>query len=354
MTMDKARRKMKAMVIVEPKVMEEGEQPLLSVDMDIPEPADNEVLIKVRCCGVCHTELDEIEGRLMPSGLPRVPGHQVVGKVIKKGKAVEVLQLNDRVGVAWIFSSCGECEYCLSENDNLCAAYQATGKDANGGYAEYMVVPENCAFVLPDSIKDIDAAPLLCAGAIGYRSLRLAKLKNGQTLGMTGFGASAHLMMKMIRYIYPDSPVYVFARQKTEQQFALALGAKWAGNTDDHPPSLCHAIIDTTPAWFPIIKAMECLRPGGRLVINAIRKEHADMDTLAALNYEDHLWREKEIKSVANVSRKDVREFLDLAAQMNIQPEVKIFALRQANEALLELRFSPVKGAKVLVCDSDI
>lgn len=352
--MNKKKQTMLAMAITKPEEMKEDSPPLEMLEMPIPKPKANEVLIQVFCCGVCHTELDEIEGRLMPSELPRVPGHQVVGEVAEKGQDVKVLNVGDRVGVAWIFSSCGKCDECLAGNDNLCDEYLATGKDANGGYAEFMVVPENCAFLLPETIKNVDAAPLLCAGAIGYRSLKLANLVNGQALGMTGFGASAHLMMKMIKYLYPDSPVYVFARQEKERNFALELGAQWAGSTGDTPPQLCHAIIDTTPAWLPIVEAMACLRPGGRLVINAIRKENRDVDALMGIDYEHHLWKEKEIKSVANVSRADVREFLELATKVDIQPEVEIFDLKDANKALLELRFSPVKGAKVLVCRKSV
>lgn len=313
-----------------------------------PQTLAGQVRIKVRCCGVCHTELDEIEGRAAPSVLPRILGHQVVGVVDQCGAGVQHLKQGDRVGVAWIFSSCGTCEFCLRGDDNLCPQFQATGRDADGGYAEYMTVPADCAFPLPDEISDLEAAPLLCAGAIGYRSLRLAQLSAGQRIGFTGFGASAHLMLKMIRYLYPQSDVYVFARDPAERAYALALGAVWAGTTTDAPPQLLHAVIDTTPAWLPVLKALEVLLPGGRLVINAIRKNSSDQALLAQLNYEHHLWQEKEIKSVANVSRRDVREFLDLAARMQIRPDVQVYALEQANQALIDLKFSSIRGAKVL------
>lgn len=317
---------------------------------EVPEPQAlaGQVRIQVRCCGVCHTELDEIEGRAAPSELPRILGHQVVGVVDQCGAGVRHLHVGDRVGVAWIFASCGTCEFCVRGDDNLCPQFQATGRDADGGYAEYMTVPADCAFLLPETIHDLDAAPLLCAGAIGYRSLRLAQLKAGQRVGFTGFGASAHLMLKMIRFLYPQTDVYVFARDPAEREFARSLGAVWTGATTDVPPHWLHAVIDTTPAWLPVLKALEVLLPGGRLVINAIRKGSSDQALLSQLNYAQHLWQEKEIKSVANVSRRDVREFLDLAARMHIRPDVQVYPLEQANQALLDLKFSSIRGAKVL------
>jgi propanol-preferring alcohol dehydrogenase len=198
-------------------------------------------------------------------------------------------------------------------------------------------------------LTDVAAAPLLCAGAIGYRSLALTGLVNGQRLGLTGFGASAHLVMKLVRSTYPDCAVYVFARSSQERRFALELGAIWAGDTADVPPDHLHCIIDTTPAWAPVVAALGCLAPGGRLVINAIRKEAGDRQALLDMNYAEHLWREKEIKSVANVTRQDVRAFLDLAARIPILPEVQTYDLKDANKALMELKQRKVRGAKVLV-----
>ena len=211
-----------------------------------------------------------------------------------------------------------------------------------------MTVPENFAYPIPDIFSDTEAAPLLCAGAIGYRSLRLTNLKDGQSLGLTGFGASAHLVLKMVRHKHPNTKVYVFARSTKEQEFARELGAVWAGNTDDDPPEKLHAIIDTTPAWKPIVEALKNLVSGGRLVINAIRKEETDKDNLLKLHYPTHLWLEKEIKSVANVARRDISEFLQLAAEIPIKPEVQEFSLEEANKALTELKESKIRGAKVL------
>jgi propanol-preferring alcohol dehydrogenase len=257
-----------------------------------------------------------------------------------------------RVGVAWIFSACGACQFCQSGQENLCEAFTATGRDVDGGYAEYMVAPAEYVHPLPESMSDVDAAPLLCAGAIGYRSLRLAGLKPGQSLGLTGFGASAHLVMKMVRLSRPDILVYVFARDPKEQAFALDLGAVWAGGTTDHTAVALDAIIDTTPAWTPVVQALENLKPGGRLVINAIRKEGHDQDSLLNLNYPEHLWMEKEIKSVANVTRADVREFIELCSRHSLKPEIQVFPLNEANRALIELRRQTIRGAKVLVTNS--
>jgi propanol-preferring alcohol dehydrogenase len=251
--------------------------------------------------------------------------------------------------VAWIFSADGQCVHCQAGSENLCVNFRATGRDANGGYAEYMVAPEAFAYPIPELFADAEAAPLLCAGAVGYRSLRLTQLKNGQTLGLTGFGASGHLVLKLARYQYPQSAVFVFARSEKEQAFARELGADWAGAAEDTPPAAPDAIIDTTPVWRPILEALRILAPGGRLVINAIRKEGVDKDSLLQLDYPQHLWMEKEIKSVANVTRQDVSEFLALAAQIPIKPDVEIFPLSEANRALLDLKNRKIRGAKVLV-----
>jgi propanol-preferring alcohol dehydrogenase len=211
-----------------------------------------------------------------------------------------------------------------------------------------MVVPQDFAYPVPDFFSSSQAAPLLCAGAIGYRSLRLTGLENRQNLGLTGFGASGHLVLKMALYKYPDAKVFVFARNEKEREFARELGAVWTGDTAEESPERLHSIIDTTPVWKPVVEALKNLRPAGRLVINAIRKEDVDQDYLLRLDYPKHLWLEKEIKSVANVARRDVSEFLDLAAKMRLQPEVQEFALEEANRALNELKSGRIRGAKVL------
>jgi alcohol dehydrogenase, propanol-preferring len=322
--------------------------PLRLVQLPDPVPAEGELLIEIHTCGVCHTELDEIEGRTPPPRLPIVLGHQVVGRVAALGAGTGAFRLGDRVGVAWIFSADGTCESCRRGAENLCEQFRATGRDAHGGYAERMTVPEAFAHRIPDLFSDAAAAPLLCAGAIGYRSLRLTGLRDGQNLGLTGFGASGHLVLKMVRHRYPQSRVFVFARAEVERAFARELGAAWAGDTAEHSPERLHSIIDTTPAWTPIVAALENLEAGGRLVINAIRKEDGDKPALLGLDYPTHLWREKEVKSVANVTRADVREFLQLAAEIPIRPEIQEYALEDANQALAELKVKDVRGAKVL------
>jgi alcohol dehydrogenase, propanol-preferring len=339
---------MKAMVLNEICDLKVNRTPLQLKDLPIPIPKEKDILVKISTCGVCHTELDEIEGRTPPSRFPMVLGHQVVGRVEETGSRTGRYKTGDRVGIAWIYSACGHCDFCRQGNENLCDAFRATGRDANGGYAEYMTVPEDFAFRIPDIFSDSQAAPLLCAGAIGYRSLRLADIKDGQNLGLTGFGASAHLVLKMVNYQHSDVKTFVFARSEKERDFAKELGAVWAGDTEDRAPELLDGIIDTTPAWKPVVKAMNNLRPGGRLVINAIRKEERDKDYLLKLNYHGHLWMEKEIKSVANVARNDVSEFINLAAQIPIIPEIEEYSLESANEALLELKERKIRGAKVL------
>ncbi|MGD8368460.1 MAG: alcohol dehydrogenase catalytic domain-containing protein, partial [Desulfobacterales bacterium] len=292
---------MKAMVLEQICDMAEEREPLRAVERPEPEPGPGQVRIRVSACGVCHTELDEIEGRTPPPELPVIPGHEVVGRVDRLGAGVAAWKEGDRVGVGWIHSACGRCRHCREGEENLCRAFLATGRDADGGYAEWMTVPERFAVAIPDSLSDTEAAPLMCAGAIGFRSLRLTGIADGNTLGLTGFGASAHLVLKMVRHRFPRSRVHVFARREQERQFALELGAVWAGDTADTAPEPLDAIIDTTPAWKPVVEALRNLRAGGRLVINAIRKEDGDKDQLLRIQYPDHLWLEKEIKSVANV-----------------------------------------------------
>ncbi len=339
---------MKAMVINRIMRIDENSQPLEWIELPDPKPDQHEILIKVTACGVCHTELDEIEGRAQPPRLPVVPGHEIVGRIVQVGSNVRRLKIGDRVGVGWIHSACGECHFCMAGNENLCTYFKATGKDANGGYAEYMTVSEDFAYKIPGLFSDTEATPLLCAGAIGYRSLRLTGIQNGQNLGLTGFGASAHLVLKMARFLYPLSLVFIFARSEKERTFAEELGAFWTGDTNESPPEKLHSIIDTTPVWKPIVEALKNLERGGRLVINAIRKEDIDKDYLLNMHYSSHLWLEKEIKSVANVTRKDISECIRLAAEMHLRSEIQEYLLEDANQALIELKAGKIRGAKVL------
>ena len=336
---------MKAMVINRIASLPDQETPLAAVELPVPEPNAGEIRIKVCACGVCHTELDEIEGRTAPPRLPVVPGHEVVGRVDKRGSRAARFGVGERVGVGWTHSSSGTAD------ENLSPRFRATGRDVNGGYAQYMTVPETYAYPIPAVFSDVEAAPLLCAGGVGYRSLRLAGIENGQFLGLTGFGGSAHLVLQLVRHLYPNTAVYVFTRDPEARAFALELGAVWAGDTAQRSPEPLHAVIDTTPAWKPVVEALANLRPGGRLVINAIRKEDGDKGHLIQLSYRDHLWLEKEIKSVANVTRRDIAEFLPIAAEIPLRPKVQTYRLEEANRALVELKRGHVRGAKVLLTD---
>jgi alcohol dehydrogenase, propanol-preferring len=340
---------MKAMLIRELQPIAPGTTPLAYESVREPVPGEYEVLIQVEACGVCHTELDEIEGRTPPPLLPMIPGHQAVGKIVEVGRNATRWDVGQRVGVAWINAACGYCDYCRSGRENLCAEFKATGRDVQGGYAEYMTAGEEFVHAIPANFSSAQAAPLLCAGAIGYRSLALCNLEDGQNIGLVGFGASAHLVLKLVVNEFPDAHVFVFARNQEERQFAAELGAFWTGEMDAVPPHQLHCAIDTTPVWRPVMHALNNLMPGGRLVINAIRKEGEDRDALAEIDYPSHLWMEKEIKSVANVTRNDVRAFLEIAGRIPIVPEVETFPLAEANEALIELKTRKVRGAKVLV-----
>lgn len=340
---------MKAMVLTGVSFLVEGQAPLILTELPQPRPKEGEILLRVSACGICHTELDEIEGRTPPPSFPVIPGHQVVGRVEALGPGAGRFRPGERVGVGWIFKACGVCQACLSGRENLCPSFSATGRDANGGYAEFMTVDERFAHPIPPVFADCEAAPLLCAGAIGWRSLKLSGLRDGQNLGLTGFGASGHLVLSLARHLFPASRVFVFARSDRQREFALSLGATWAGGTDDPAPAMLDAVIDTTPAWRPVVQALRNLSPGGRLVINAIRKEEKDKRELFALDYPTHLWLEREIKSVANVTRKDIEEFLSLAAEIPLRPSVETYELAEANRAILELRAGSGRGAKVLM-----
>ncbi len=342
---------MKAMVLKEIRQIkvEGGAKPLELVDLPVPKPKAKDILIKVLACGVCRTELDQIEGRIAPPKLPVIPGHQPVGIVEALGSAVTKFKIGDQVGTTWIYSSCGQCKFCRRGEENLCEQFKGTGCDADGGYAEYMVISEDFAHKIPPRFTDLTrAAPLMCSGVVGYRSLRLTGMEDGKTLGLYGFGAAHHLVIQMVNFKFPNSKKFVLSRNPVERELAMKLGADWVGEIEDKTPQKLDCAIDTTPAWKPLVKALENLERGGRLVINLIRKEEGDKEFLLKLDYLEHLWLEKEIKTVANVTRKDAEEFLALAAQMQIAPEIQEFRLEEANEALVELKSGKIRGAKVL------
>lgn len=340
---------MRAMLLKEANPISKKPNPLGLADVPAPTPGAGEVLIRVTVCAVCRTDLDVAEGRVVAPHYPIIPGHQIVGRVEKLGAGVNEFRKGDRVGVAWINWADGKCQWCRSERENLCPNFRSTGCDVNGGYAEYVVAPAAFTYSIPDSLTDLDAAPLLCAGAIGWRSLRLTNVRDGQHLGLTGFGASAHLVLQIARRRFPSSPISVFARSPQERQFALELGAVWAGDTSEDPPEPLDAIIDTTPAWKPVVEGLRHLAPGGRLVINAISKSTRDQSELVHLDYKRDLWMEREVKSVANVTRADVREMLEVAATTGLRPTTETMPLADANRALTRLSEGPrLRGAMVL------
>ncbi len=330
---------MKAQVLKEISPVEN--RPLKLTDLPIPQPGAREVLVRISACGVCHTELDEIEGRLQPN-LPIILGHEIVGKVESLGPMVTKFKIGDRVGIAWIYSACGQCSFCQEGNENLCSQFEGTGCHTNGGYAEYTVVSEDFAYPIPDRFTDSQAAPLLCAGAIGFRDIRLSGIKPGQTLGLFGFGASAHIVIQIAKH--QDCELYVFTRSEEHRNLAKKLGAAWAGSAEDDPPQKLNCAIDFTPVGETVPNALRVLEKGGRLVIAVIRKR----SPVPPLDYARLLWDEKEIKSVANITRKDAQDFLPLAAEIPIVPEVQEFKLEDANEALILLKQGKVQGAAVL------
>ncbi|MGB7574675.1 MAG: zinc-dependent alcohol dehydrogenase family protein [Thermodesulfobacteriota bacterium] len=330
---------MKAMVLK--KISPIEKEPLKMMDLSDPVPGLKEILVKISACGICHTELDEIEGRLPPR-LPIVLGHQIVGRVKELGSGVTKFNLGDRVGIAWINSACGKCHFCKEGHENLCSEFQGTGCHTDGGYAQYTVVSEEFAYSIPKRFSDAEAAPLLCAGAIGYRDLILSDIKKGQTLGLFGFGASAHIVIQAAKYW--GCEVFVFTRGEDHRKLAKKLGASWAGGPEDEPPRKLHCAIDFTPVGETVPHALKALEKGGRLVLAVIRKRNP----IPPLDYARLLWDEKEIKSVANITRRDAREFLPLAAEIPIIPEVQEFKLEEANRALILLRHGKIQGAGVL------
>ena len=365
---------MNALFITETGDVDIGRNSLKHQDSPVSEPGRGEIRLRVLVCGICHTEIDEIEGRTAPPILPVIPGHEVVGRVDALGAGAVKHRIGDRVGVGWIYDSCGTCQYCKRGQENLCSDFIATGRDVNGGYAEYMVVPENSAYSIPEVFTDEEVAPLLCAGAVGFRALKLADIENGQSLGFYGFGASAHLVLQMARHRFPDSKLFVISRSATKQKLARDLGADWAGlpgsklpesissgsvfprtaaasDRSDGAASLIQldAIIDTTPLWRPIEEGMLMLAPGGKLIVNAIGKIDTDKKALGDIRYQSHLWMEKQLISVANVTRSDILEALKLAAEIPIRPTIELYQLEEANRALYELNAGIGRGAKVLV-----
>lgn len=316
------------------------EKPLKLLDVPKPVPARNEIRIKIKACGVCHTDLHTVEGELSLPKMPIVPGHEIVGIVDELGEECRRYKKGERVGVAWLYSSCGLCKFCKMGLENLCENAKFTGLHANGGYEEYMVVREDYAYPIPDIFSDENAAPLLCAGIIGYRSFRLSNIKPGQKLGLFGFGASAHIVIQIANILGCD--VYVFTRSEKHREHARKLGAKWVGDARDICPEKLDSAIIFAPAGWIVREALKSLDRAGVLVINAIH-----MSPIPELPY-DLLWHERKIVSVANVTREDAEQFLKIAGRIPIRTEVRLFKLEDANVALELMKKSEIEGAAVL------
>jgi propanol-preferring alcohol dehydrogenase len=314
--------------------------PLREVDLPIPQPGPDQVRVKISACGLCHTDLHTVEGDLPPHKRPVVPGHQIVGHVDALGVGVCDRREGDRVGIPWLYSTDRVCEYCGTDRENLCPNARFTGYDVDGGYAEYVVAPADFCYPIPKDFSDESAAPLLCAGIIGYRSYRLSGIGCGQNLGLYGFGASAHLVIQLARH--QKINVFVFTRSETHRAHARELGAAWTGRAEDSPPERLHAAIIFAPAGTLVPEALRVLRKGATLALAGIT-----MSQIPPLDY-SLLYEERVIRSVANSTRRDAREFLALAAEVPLKTEIEVFALAQANQALQGLKNSAIRGAGVL------
>jgi propanol-preferring alcohol dehydrogenase len=299
------------------------------------------VRLKIHTCGVCHTDLHIVEGELDLPHLPVIPGHQIVGTVDALGEGVTIHQPGDRLGVPWLNETCGTCRYCQSGKENLCENIRFTGMHANGGFAEYTVVNEKFAYPIPDIFSDVAAAPLLCAGVVGYRSLRLSRVQPGQRLGLYGFGASAHIIIQIARHW--DCEVFVFTRSRHHRELAQSLGAVWTGGAEDDPGALMDSSIIFAPAGWLVPEALRLLDKGGTLALGGIH-----MSPIPEMPY-DLLWHERTVQSVANSTRQDAVDFLQVAAQIPVKTNVEEFPLAQANETLQRLKRSEINGAGVLV-----
>jgi propanol-preferring alcohol dehydrogenase len=331
---------MKAQLLRHPRPAEQS--PLEMTDLPVPTPDDDEILLRVRTCGLCHTDLHTVEGEISGT-LPVVPGHQIVGVVEKLGKNVREFRVGDRVGVPWLHQTCGECEFCRSDRENLCERAQFTGFHVNGGYAEYVVAPAAFAVRVPDGFDDAHAAPLLCAGIIGYRALRLSNVRPQQTLGLYGFGASAHIAIQIaVRW---GCEVFVATRSAEHQRLAKELGATWVGRAEDVSGGSLHSAVMFAPAGALVPEALRSLRRGGTLALAGIY-----MTPIPEMQYE-LLYHERMVRSVANATRDDARQLMQLAGQIPIRTEVQTFPLADANRALLALKRSEIHGAGVLIID---
>ena len=321
-------------------ILKAAKQPLQIEDAPRPQPTAGQVLLRVRACGVCRTDLHIVEGELPPRKDALIPGHQIVGDIIEDATAE--LPLGTRVGVSWIGGVDGRCPYCRRGWENLCDTPTFTGYTINGGYAEYAVARSDFVFKLPSELDDLHAAPLLCAGIIGFRSLRVAGVEPGDRVGLFGFGASAHLAIEVLRSWKCE--VYVSTRGASHRQLAAWLGATWVGSENDKPPVELDRAVTFAPSGDVVIAALSSLRKGGVVAINAIH-----LDRIPQFDYDRLLWGERQIRSVANMTRSDARDFLKIASDIRLQPKVTVFSLDQANQALAAVKNDAIDGAAVIV-----
>jgi len=317
------------------------QDPLQLVDLPVPEPGPEDVLLRIKVCGVCHTDLHTVEGELPEVKLPIIPGHQVVGTVEKMGEKASRFKEGERVGVAWLYSSCTRCGYCTRENENLCESARFTGYHVNGGYAEYIVVPEKFAYVIPEVFSDEEASPLLCAGIIGYRALRLSEVKPGQRLGLYGFGASAHVAIQVA--VHWGCEVYVFTRSEEHRRLAEKLGAAWTGTSKEDPPIMMDSSIIFAPAGELVLDALRVLDKGGTVALAGIY-----MTPIPEMDYMKYLYHERTLRSVDNATRQDGEELLKIAAEIPIRTPTQAFSLEEANKALNFLKEGKINGAAIL------
>jgi propanol-preferring alcohol dehydrogenase len=330
---------MKALLLNETKPV--SEKPLVLRETAVPEPKSGQIRVRVGVCGVCHTDLHTVEGDLDLPKLPIIPGHQIVGVVDKLGAGCGRYQPGDRVGIAWLNGACGDCEFCHRGLENLCESARFTGLHRDGGYAQFTIVDENYAFPIPDVFDDVHAAPLLCGGIIGYRSLKLSGIQPGGRLGLYGFGGSAHQAIQVARHW--DCDVYVFTRSEAHRRHAIELGAVWAGSAQDKPPQLLDASVTFAPAGWIVPLALAHLQPGGTLAINAIHTS-----PIPEMPYQ-LIYGERVLRSVANFTRRDAEEYLQLAGEIPLHTDVETYPFTEANEVLSRLKSSKVRGTAVLV-----
>jgi len=334
---------MRAMVLEQIAAIETS--PLRLVNREVPEPGPRELRVKVRCCGICRTDLHVVEGELPQETLPIVPGHQVVGIVDSMGEGCRLFTPGDRVGVAWLRHTCGECAFCRHGQENLCESSRFTGYHADGGFAEYCIVPEDFAYAIPEPFHDVDAAPLLCAGIIGYHALRRCNLPERGKLALYGFGSSAHIVFQIAQH--RGATIYVVTRGEEHVQLAREMGAAWAGATTDGMPEKADSAIIFAPAGELVPPALEALEKGGTLALAGIY-----MTDIPSMNYERHLFYERDIHSVTANTRDDGRGLLEEAARIPIRPKVTTYPLEDANRALQDLKSDRINGSGVLVVDA--